>query len=116
MALFLDKSAGERNCQGVPNPSVTEEIGSCYNLIPSVTKTKGRDQGCLLRGAPKAVSSQAHTDSQINFLGMVPQEHALSSRAQKCACSGRSPQATPGVATLQSAYEDLLKAHGISSK
>lgn len=100
----------------MPNPSVIEEKGSSYNLMPSVTKTKGRDQGCLLRGEPKAVSSQAQSDSQINFLGMVPGEQALSSRAQKHACSARSPQATQGVATLQSAYEDLLKAHGVSSK
>lgn len=62
------------------------------------------------------MSTQAQSDSQINVLGVVPWEHALSSRAQKHACSARSPQATQRVITLQSAYEDLLKAHGISSK
>lgn len=98
------------------NPSVIEEISLSYNLMPSITKTKGRDQGWLLRGVPKAVSSQAHSDSQINFLGMVPWKHALSSRAQKPACAARSPWATQGVVTLQTAYEDLLKSHGISSK
>lgn len=105
-----------KDCQGVPNLSVIEEIGSSYNLMPSITKTKGRDQGCLLTGVPKALSSQAHSDSQINFLGMVPGEPALSSRAQKHACSARSPRATHGVVTLQSAYKDLLKAHGTNSK
>lgn len=78
MAQLLDGSSREINGQGVPAPSVTEETRpSSSNLTPSFTKTKGRDQGCLLRVVPKAMSTQANRsrgDSLINFSIAVPPE------------------------------------------
>lgn len=78
MAQLLDGSSREMNGQGVPAPSVTEETSpSSSNLTLSFTKTKGGDQGCLLRVVPKAVSTQAHRsrgDSLINFSRVVPPE------------------------------------------
>lgn len=78
MAQLLDGSSREINGQGVPAPSVTEETSpSSSNLTPSFTKTKGGDQGCLLRVVPKAMSTQAHRscgDSLMNFSSVVPPE------------------------------------------
>lgn len=60
MALFLDGSTRGKNSQGVPNPSVTEEISPpSSSLMTPFTRTKGRAQGCLHRVVPCIVSTRA---------------------------------------------------------